>query len=394
MSLEILSNQICTIDHQLKQEAGKAVNQFLTIRNWLIGYYIVEYEQQGEDRARYGEKLIDNLADKMDRQGLSGRNLKVYKQFYQAYPQLGPSVSEKLGQIKHKIPGIELSKNPSRNFVTSSPRIVQTPSAQFQTAEKEEVEKQNEIVRILPELQTPPEKLLRSLSFSKFSELMRIQNPIKRTFYEIECIRGNWSVKELKRQIYSLYYERSGMSKNPKKLMETVQGKAERQTPQDIIKNVYTFEFLGIPIKHATEERDLEQALLDHLQEFILELGRGFCFEGRQKRILIGDEYFFVDLVFYHRILRCHVLIDLKIGKFSHTDAGQLNAYLTHYRREVMEDFDQPPVGILLVTDKNDTLVEYATAGLDENLFVKSYMLQLPSEDQLKAVILEELERL
>nr|WP_223816028.1 PDDEXK nuclease domain-containing protein [Adhaeribacter rhizoryzae] len=161
--------------------------------------------------------------------------------------------------------------------------------------------------------------------------------------------------------------------------------------PADFIKNTYAFEFLGLPQKALVTENDLEQALLDHLQEFLLELGHGFCLEGRQKRILIGDEYFFIDLVFYHLILKCHVLIELKIADFNHVNAGQLNTYLNYYKAEVMRPDDQPPVGILLVTHKNDALVQYATAGLDNQLFVSKYLVQLPSKEQLENFIRNEL---
>ncbi len=207
-------------------------------------------------------------------------------------------------------------------------------------------------------------------------------------------MKGTWSVRELKRQINSLYFERSGLSKSPEKLSAMIAEKAEPLVPADIIKSVYTFEFLGLYAKDVVEEHDLETALLDHLQEFILELGRGFCFEARQQKILIGDEYFFIDLVFYHRILKCHVLLELKIDEFTHTNAGQLNTYLNYYKAEVTQPGDNPPVGILLVTNKNNTLVEYATAGMDNKLFVSKYLVQLPGKKQLEDFVSEELKKL
>jgi predicted nuclease of restriction endonuclease-like (RecB) superfamily len=198
----------------------------------------------------------------------------------------------------------------------------------------------------------------------------------------------------LRRQINSLYFERSGISKNPAKLSTLVAEKAEPLQPADVIKSVYAFEFLGYKPKEVVEEQDLETALLDHLQEFLLELGHGFCFEARQQKILIGDEYFFIDLVFYHRILKCHVLIDLKIEEFNHVNAGQLNTYLNYYKKEVSEKTDNPPVGILLVTNKNEALVEYATAGMDNKLFVSKYLVQLPSKEQLQQFVQNELKQL
>lgn len=223
---------------------------------------------------------------------------------------------------------------------------------------------------------------------------MKVDDPLKRTFYEIECIKGGWSVRELKRQINSLYFERSGLSKNPGLLSEKLKKTINPRQPKDIIKNIYAFEFLGLPAKDAVEESDLEQALLDHLQHFLLEMGHGFCLETRQKRILIGEEYFFIDLVFYHRILKCHVLVDLKVEQFQHANAGQLNTYLNFYKDQVKEESDNPPVGILLVTHKNEALAEYATAGMDQNLFIQKYLIELPSKKQLEDFIINELHKL
>jgi predicted nuclease of restriction endonuclease-like (RecB) superfamily len=157
-----------------------------------------------------------------------------------------------------------------------------------------------------------------------------LDSQIKRTFYELECIKGTWSVRELKRQINSLYYERSGMSLKPEKLTDITQSKAEKILPTEFIKSVYAFEFLGLNGKDTVEEHDFETALLDHLQDFMLEMGYGFCLESRQKKILIGDEYYFIDLVFYHRILKCHVLVDLKMEEFDHNNIGQLNTYVNY----------------------------------------------------------------
>lgn len=235
-------------------------------------------------------------------------------------------------------------------------------------------------------------KLVERLSYTHLEQLIAIEDATKRAFYETECMKGTWSVRELKRQIASLYYERSGMSRKPELLAEITQQEAESNRVRDLIKSVYTFEFLGLNPKDAVEESDLETALLDHLQSFILELGHGFCLEARQKKLLIGDEYFFVDLVFYHRILKCHVLVELKVEEFNHTNAGQLNTYLNYYKAEVMQPDDHPPVGILLVTQKNTSLVEYATAGMDNQLFVSKYLLQLPKKEELEAFIRQELE--
>jgi predicted nuclease of restriction endonuclease-like (RecB) superfamily len=242
------------------------------------------------------------------------------------------------------------------------------------------------------DLFVPAEKLLNKLSYSHLVELIKIQDNLKRTFYEIECIKGTWSVRELKRQINSLYFERMGMSKKPELLSQLTQQKIVPQTPHEIVKSVYAFEFLGLNAKDAVEESDVETALLDQLQYFMMEMGHGFCLEARQKKILIGDEYFFVDLVFYHRILKCHVLVELKVEDFNHHNIGQLNTYINYYKAEVMQPDDNPTVGILLVTQKNSALVEYATAGMDNNLFVSKYLLQLPKKEELAAFIQKELQ--
>ena len=226
--------------------------------------------------------------------------------------------------------------------------------------------------------------LIEKLSFTHIVELMQIEDSLKRAFYEIECIRGSWSARELKRQIASLYYERSGLSKDKEKLSKSVQSKAERISPAQIIRDPYIFEFLGIKPKEIMSESELEDSLLDKLEEFLLEMGHGFCFEARQKRILIGDEYFFVDLVFYHRILKCHVLLELKVDNFSHEYIGQLNTYVNWFRKNEMTENDNPPIGILLCTQKTQALVEYATAGMDNSLFVSKYQLELPKEDEIR----------
>ena len=223
---------------------------------------------------------------------------------------------------------------------------------------------------------------------------MDIDDDIKRLFYEVECIRGNWSVRELKRQIGSLYYERSGLSKDKKKLAELAQSEAEAAEPKLVIRDPYIFEFLGLKPKEVMSESHLEDQLLDKLQEFLLEMGHGFCFEARQKRILIGDEYFFVDLVFYHRILKCHVLLELKLEEFSQGNIGQLNTYVSWYRKNMLAQGDNPPIGILLCTGKNHALAEYALAGMDNNLFVSKYLLALPKKEDMQRFIEEQMKEM
>lgn len=223
--------------------------------------------------------------------------------------------------------------------------------------------------------------------------IAEIDNPVKRAFYELETIKGCWSVAELERQIASLYFERSGLSQNKEALSALVNQQSVQLTPNDIINTPISLEFLGLNERALVTESDLEQAILDDLQNFLLEMGHGFCFEARQKRILIDGDYFFADLVFYHRILKCHVVVELKVDKFRHEYASQLNMYLNYFKNEVAQPEDNPPIGILLCTQKGNTQVQYATAGLDRNIFVKKYLIQLPSEEELKNYIVDEMEK-
>jgi predicted nuclease of restriction endonuclease-like (RecB) superfamily len=325
----------------------------------LVGLYILEYEQKGTDRAGYGEALLDKLADELESLGVTRvqpRELRRYRLFYSMYPQIRETLTPEFTRHIHL---------PANLGDTDS----QIASSSHQQGE------------------CSPADLVQKLSFSHFAELIGIEDDNKRAFYELECIRGNWSVRELKRQISSLYYERSGLSLNKQKLAELAQQDAEQSTPRLAIRDPYVFEFLGLTPKEVMSESHLEDQLIDKLEAFLLELGHGFCFEARQKRILIGDEHFFVDLVFYHRILKCHVLVELKLAQFSQENIGQLNTYVSWYRKNIMTEGDNPPIGILLCTDQNHALVEYALAGMDNQLFVSKYQLELPDKSEMQRFI-------
>lgn len=240
----------------------------------------------------------------------------------------------------------------------------------------------------------PIEKLLRSCTFTHIVEFLKLDDELQRTFYEVETIKGNWSVRELKRQINAQTFERIGLSIDKEGLIASIDSKSSKLQAQDIIKDPYILEFTGLEQKIQYSENDLESALLDHLQEFLLELGNGFCFEARQKRISIDNEHDRIDLVFYHRILQCHILIDLKIREFSHSDVGQMNFYLNYFKNEIMIESDSPPIGLILCANKNHTKVEYATAGLDNQLFVSKYKINLPSIETIETFINDELDAL
>ena len=372
MNFESLVGRINLIQDALQAQAAHAVNLALTARNWLVGYYIVEFEQHGEDRAKYGEKLLKQLAKTLNRRGLGERRLYEYRLTYQVYPQLSEVVAEYV-------------------FKNGQDEILRLPTAKLQDADLLTDEKLR-----LPtakftkeEWQTPADRLFYRLSATHLVLLANLKDPLKRAFYEQETIRGCWTVTELDRQVSSQYYERMGLSKDKKALQRLTAKTAQQITPREILHNPVTLEFLGMDQQDVYTETKLETAILNNLQRFLLEMGRGFCFEYRQKRILIDQDYYKADLIFYHRILKCHVIIDLKIDRFRHEYASQLNLYMNYYKHEVMQQDDNPPIGLLLCTDYGQTTVQYATEGLSQNLFVSKYRLQLPSEDDIRKYMLE-----
>ena len=235
------------------------------------------------------------------------------------------------------------------------------------------------------------ETVFKQISFSHFIELIKIDNHTKRKFYELSIIKNTLSVRELERQIATLTYERVGLSANADLAFQELNSKIAPETTNDAIKSIYFFDFLNLPNAHLVQENELEEALLNHLEKFIIELGNGFCFEARQKRILIDDEYYFVDLVFYHRLLKCHILIELKVDTFKHEHLSQLNSYVAFYNDQVKQMDDNPTIGILLCTEKGNKMVEYALAGMEEKLFVSKYLVQLPQKEQLIQFIENEL---
>ncbi len=354
-----LIESICSVHKQFLTQAVKAVNTSLTLRNWFIGRYIAEFELHGKDRAKYGQRLIDELTIRLTENKVNTcgrRQLYEYMTFYKIYPQIVRSVTAQ--------------SSPTKELILKGGEKVRTVSAQLSSSENQLVEQ---------------------FSYSHFAEFLEIEDPRKRAFYERECIRGHWSVRELKRQISTLYFERCGLSKNKKKLATITSRTEQKDKPEFSFREPYVFEFLGIKSKEVMGESQLEDALVDKLQEFLLELGHGFCFEARQQRIIIGGEYCFVDLVFYHRVLKCHVLVELKTDEFKYDHVGQLNTYVNWYRKHVMTATDNPPVGILLCTRKNDAKVEFALAGMDNKLFIRKYQLELPKKEEIKRFIEKEL---
>lgn len=400
-----LESSINSLNLVFEENTAKAINRNVTARNWLIGFYIVNYEQNGKDRAKYGDKVVRHLADRLNRKSLSYRNLMLYRQFYLEFKALEPPIFDYvLNEFKadeRLIPTIEPSLV---NCAITDCTIGQTASAQLKhdLAETNLANSacqiqapigQSVIAQFDDKLQIPPEKLFSHLSFTHFSLILSVENPLARVFYELETIKSTWSVRELKRQIQTNYFERSAISRNPEKMSRYIQSGSEKMELAEIVKSPFVYEFLGMKDSEIIEESDLEEALVNHLEKFILELGNGFCFETRQKRFLIDDDYFFCDLVFYHRILKCHVLIDLKAKKIKYDDIAQMNLYLSYYRHNIMQSDDNPPIGILMCTEAGKELVKYATDGIDANLFIQKYKLNLPSEEKLTEWLRKEIEK-
>ncbi|HBK83955.1 MAG TPA: cytoplasmic protein [Flavobacterium sp.] len=390
-NFETLTHSIQHTHNVLQQEAVKAVNISLTVRNWLVGFYIVEFEQNGEDRAQYGKYLLQKLAERLNQSSLSFRNLKLFRQFYQAYPQFGQTIAAHLINYNLKISSLEIGQTPFAHFKS----ILDTASPKFKLEENNNLETTvQESQKTNNEASNYYKKALQRISFSHFVELLKVKDATQRQFYELLILKTQPSVTQLKNQINSLAFERVGLSKKVELGFDELLQKIEPFEPAHSIKTHYIFDFLKLGNYNLIEESTLEQALINHLQEFIVELGNGFCFEARQKKILIDQDYYFVDLVFYHRILKCHVLIELKADQFKHEHLSQLNTYVSYYREEIKQPDDNPPIGILLCTQKGKKLVEYAFSGMDEKLFVSKYLVQLPSKETLQNFLEKELKKL
>lgn len=360
-----LLTDLASLIEQGRKAAVRYVNTALVATYWLIGRRIVEYEQKGKERAEYGEALLKRLSDDLTKQfgkGWGEPQLRAIRQFYLIYGDIEKrytlcSESKKLIEpnIRH----------------TSCSELV---NAKFQTLSGEVFSK------------------VFLLSWSHYRLLMRLDEPFKREFYEAECIRGNWSVRQLDRQIQSMLYERTALSKRKLSVIAKAHEKPITLKPEDEIKDPYILEFLGLRDEYS--ESQLEEALIRHLEHFLLELGSGFTFIARQKRITLEGSHYRLDLLFYHRILRCLVAIDLKIGEFTHADAGQMNLYMNYLKDKEKLSEENDPVGIILCTDKKKTVVEYALGGMSNKIFASKYKLQLPDPEILKAEIEHERQRL
>ena len=401
-NFEELVIQIKSIGEALQQDARVVINRNITTKAWLTGYYIVEYEQHGNDRAKYGDNLLQNLSKRLGGKSYSATNLRSYRLFYKLYPELRPVLARYLFERFGK----DKAESASTIFLPS--QIQQSLIAELQDEGKQQsvtaksAKEHNSLIvtGISPDglamrfsdgsVRTAPQALFDRLSFTHIVQLLHVEDSMQREFYAIEAMRGPWSVRELQRQIDTNYYARSGWSKKSELLSKKINLTAERQTFEQDIKSPYYFEFLGLSSKDIIDENDLEAAIVSHLKDFIMELGMGFCLEEEQKRLLIDDRYYKADLVFYHRILKCHCIVELKAHRLNYADVAQLNMYIEYYRKHYMQPDDYPPVGLLLCTEYGQEMVEYLTPFTDPQLFIARYELQLPSKEKIRHFLMQE----
>lgn len=397
-----LIEHIQGVGEVLRHDVHVVINRNITTRAWLTGFYIVEYEQHGRDRAKYGENLIHNLSKSLGGKSYSATNLRSYRLFYLLYPELRPIVAkylyERFGQYNNEI----VHRHREIDSIQQSliAELLGSEKKQSLTAELTMRNEQFPVRGTSPDgfaiimedgsVKAEPQMLFDRLSFTHIVQLLHIEEPLQRAFYAIEAMRGPWSVRELQRQIDTNYYTRSGWSEKPELLSRRLNATAERPSFHQDMKSPYFFEFLGLSAKEAISEEDLEKSIVSHLREFIMEMGMGFCLEDEQKRLLIDDRYYKVDLVFYHRILKCHCLVELKAHRLDYADVAQLNMYMEYYRKHYMMPDDNPPVGLLLCTEYGQEMVEYLAPFTDPQLFVGRYELQLPSKEKIKDFLMQE----
>lgn len=358
-----LFQKVVDLITQARKRVATTVNIAEVYTKFHIGQYIVEYEQKGEIRAEYGKAVLKELSKRLtDRlgDGWGYSTLKNIKQFYLVYAKRLNTV-EPIENSKLSLQNEEKKYNQD---------LVQDKKAKHCLAFSEESF---------------------TLSWSHYLILMRITDPMARRFYEIECRQQDWSVRQLSRQVASSHYERLVLSRNKDEVMRLAQEGQTIEKPSDIIKNPITLEFLGLKPDAVYSETKLENAIISKMQQFLLELGKGFLFEARQKRFTFDEQHFYVDLVFYNRLLQCYVLIDLKIERLTHQDLGQMQMYVNYYDRHVKQDFEKPTIGILLCKEKNDALVEL-TLPKDANIYASAYQLYLPNKALLQAKVKEWIE--
>jgi predicted nuclease of restriction endonuclease-like (RecB) superfamily len=354
--LDGIYERIRGILESAKVRVARTVNTTQVMANWLIGQEIVEEEQRGRKRAEYGRQLVAELSKRLTSglgKGYSVTNLEHFRDFYITYPEL----------LAERIP------HAARGELMLS--------------------------HISDDQSWSPGWLHSNLSWTHYRILLRVNSRDARAFYEIEAIKNNWSARELERQINSLLFERLAKSKDKAGVMKLATKGQEVATPSDVFKDPVVIEFLGLPESHRLVESDLEQALINNLQAFLLELGKGFAFVSRQERITLDGDHFYIDLVFYHTVLKCYVLIDLKVGKLTHGDLGQMQLYVNYFDQERRTEGDNVTLGLILCTDKNEAVVKYLLGpDQSEKIFASRYKLHLPTEAELATELQRELKEL
>ncbi len=361
-----------------RRTAARTVNALMTTTYWEIGRRIVEFEQGGDKRAEYGTKLLAQLSNDLTARfgrGFSADNLEIMRRFYAVYPpaEISETVSRKSSAPKYATPLREsvIQNRATALLESGRPNISATLS------------------RKLPVMGHDLSKLMAAfpLPWSHYVRLLTVKNTSAREFYHTEALRGGWSVRQLDRQIASQFYERTASSRNKNAMLRkgTVASAHDSISADEEVRDPLVLEFLGL--KDEYSETDLEESLLRHLENFLLELGGDFAFIGRQRRLRIGGEWYRVDLLFFHRKLRCLVVIDLKVGKFTHADAGQMHLYLNYAREHWTQQDENPPVGLILCAEKDDAIAKYALEGLPNKVLAREYKLTLPDEKRLAAEI-------
>ena len=365
MTEEVLYDRVAQILEQARGQVARTVNTAMVQAYWRIGREIVEVEQAGKERAGYGEEIIKKLSARLKGgfgKGFSAPNLRNMRQFFLTFPD-GSTVPGAGDPKRSALPSVSVEATIARRIIHSAPPSESVPTL------------------------FPPD-----LGWTHYMILMRVSNPTARAFYEIEAVREAWSTRALERQIGSLQFERLAKSRAPDDVLAMAQRGLEVATPSDVIKDPFVLEFLDLGARPRFQERDIEQAIIDRLETFLLEMGKGFCFVGRQKRLTVEGDHFYVDLVFYNRLLRCFVLVDLKLGKLTHQDLGQMQMYVNYFDRTQRAAHEAMTVGIVLCSDKNAAMVKITLPENNNQIVAATYHLYLPTEAELQIELARERE--
>jgi predicted nuclease of restriction endonuclease-like (RecB) superfamily len=359
-----LFDRVASILDQARANVVRAVNNQMIIAYWLIGREIVQELQSGDERAEYGKKVLEDLSTMLTEKygkGFSATNLRYFRLFYQTY-------ADRVPEIHHK-PCDELGSSDGTR------QIHHKPCDELENLSRS-VENSEGVQGFSP-----------LLSWSHYRTLTKVENRNERLFYELEAEKEGWSVPDLQRQISTFLFARLLKSRDRAGLMELTRKGNSPKTPVDAIRDPYILDFLALPDSPGLHESGIEKAIISNLQSFLLELGKGFAFVGRQKRLQFEDDFFYIDLVFYNCILKCYLLIDLKIGELTHQDIGQMDSYVRMFDDKYITDSDSPTIGLILCSRKNETIVKYSALNNSKQLFASKYMLYLPTEEELKREI-------